>query len=51
MAKFDSTRQRDIGHKKALTRGGWKYLVIWECDIEKRADAIVRRIVAFLDEE
>lgn len=32
-AKLEANRTRDINHKRRLTRIGWKYLVVWECQL------------------
>ncbi|NLX54637.1 MAG: DNA mismatch endonuclease Vsr [Planctomycetaceae bacterium] len=44
--KLEANRRRDIKHKKQLTRQGWDYLVIWECEV--RDDDLEQRIVEFL---
>lgn len=32
--KLKENRRRDIRIKNALTRQGWRYLVVWECEIK-----------------
>ena len=44
--KLEANRRRDIKHKKQLTRQGWDYLVIWECEVMD--DDLEQRIVEFL---
>lgn len=35
--KLESNRKRDIRNKSALSRMGWNYLVVWECQIKRTA--------------
>lgn len=45
--KFERIRIRDRRNKLALTRLGWKYLVVWECET-KNAEKVSRRLERFL---
>ncbi len=47
-AKLEGNRQRDERNKRALTREGWKVLIIWECQIADAA-RLEARIRRFLD--
>ncbi len=44
--KLEANKQRDIKHKKQLTRQGWQYLIVWECEVT--VDNLEPRIVEFL---
>jgi len=48
--KLEANRKRDIKHKRQLTRLGWQYLVIWECEV-RDMEALAARIVGFLEEQ
>ena len=45
--KLEGNRKRDIKNQRALRKIGWKYLVIWECEITD-AELIRDRVRAFL---
>lgn len=45
--KLEANKKRDIKHKRQLTRLGWRYLVVWECEV--RDDSLDKRIVEFLE--
>ena len=47
-AKLSQNKRRDIRVKHQLTRLGWRYLVVWECET-KNPDLLGRRIRDFLD--
>ena len=46
--KLEGNRKRDEKNKRALLRGGWEVLTIWECQI-KGSDWLTARIRRFLD--
>lgn len=46
--KLERNVERDKVHIRVLREGGWKVLVLWECDIEKRIDKINRMLQRFL---
>ena len=48
LPKLEGNRKRDEKNQRALLRGGWKVLTIWECQI-KRSDHVAARIRRFLD--
>ena len=45
--KLEGNRERDIRNQQALGQMGWRYLVIWECEIGDRGD-LENRILEFL---
>ena len=47
--KFETNVARDSKNQVALASLGWKYFIAWECEL-KELDALVRRIVEFLDD-
>ena len=49
MPKLEENRRRDIRNKSALTRMGWGYLVIWECEVKDR-EKLLSTIRRFLDD-
>lgn len=46
--KLARNKARDIQHKRALTILGWRYLVLWECEIEGDERKLIKRIQRFL---
>lgn len=46
--KLERNVERDRSHIKELKKEGWKVLVLWECNIEKRIDTITRKLEDFL---
>ncbi len=47
-AKIARNRERDREHQRALKRGGWAALTLWECEL-KDDDALLRRLKRFLE--
>jgi len=47
--KFKATKDRDLKNLAKLYELGWKYLVIWECQI-KKLEKIKKIILEFLEE-
>jgi DNA mismatch endonuclease (patch repair protein) len=47
-AKLEKNIQRDIKNRKEIKKMGWKPLVIWECEIEKKIEKISNKITKFL---
>ncbi len=47
--KLVQNRQRDIKCKNDLRKMGWKVLCLWECDIEKRPNKVIKRIKEILN--
>ena len=47
--KLEGNKARDARIKRELTKMGWRYLVIWECQV-KDADKLKRKIVSFLED-
>jgi DNA mismatch endonuclease (patch repair protein) len=46
--KLEGNVERDKKHIRELKRKGWKALVIWECEIEKRIIKVEKNIKQFL---
>lgn len=44
--KLEANKRRDVRHTRQLTRQGWGYLIIWECEVMD--DDLKQRIVEFL---
>lgn len=47
--KLDQNRQRDIKNQRALSKMGWKYLILWECELNDET-GLARRLTNFLSE-
>jgi DNA mismatch endonuclease, patch repair protein len=47
--KLEANRLRDIRHRAALTRMGWRSLVIWECEMRDPVQVMFKSL-AFLEE-
>lgn len=45
--KIDANRNRDRRVKSALTRAGWMWITLWECET-RRPDQLSQRMRAFL---
>ena len=48
LPKLNRNKARDRQHLKALTRDGWRVLVIWECELHSKTLAL--RITRFLNQ-
>ena len=51
LAKFEQNVERDKCNIKALTKDGWRVMIIWECTIRGRAtnlESVGRQILRFL---
>jgi DNA mismatch endonuclease (patch repair protein) len=46
--KFTYNRQRDIAVQKELTDLGWRYLIIWECELND-IDIVRNKVLYFLN--
>jgi len=48
ISKLTRNAQRDKKNRCLLRKEGWRVLVIWECELDKK-EQLVRKIVRFLD--
>ena len=48
LPRLESNRQRDIKTYSQLDHSGWRYLVVWECEL-KNLDAVASKIQTFLE--
>jgi DNA mismatch endonuclease (patch repair protein) len=46
--KLLRNKQRDKQHIHSLKSAGWRVLRLWECEIEKRNEIVVKRIFEFI---
>ena len=46
--KLERNVERDKVHMRQLRKRGWKAIVVWECEVEKRIGRIERKITCFL---
>ena len=49
LPKLEKNKQRDIKNQKEIENIGWKYLVIWECQINS-TDKLKHILTKFLDD-
>lgn len=48
--KINGNKKRDKENKRKLTKLGWEYLVIWQCEIKKKKfDKLLFKITDFLE--
>jgi DNA mismatch endonuclease (patch repair protein) len=47
--KLEGNRQRDLRHQSELDAIGWRYLIVWECELRHR-EQLENRLIAFLAE-
>ena len=47
-AKLDGNRNRDLLTQRKLCQLGWRWLVIWECEL-KELDSVAKRLTWFLE--
>jgi DNA mismatch endonuclease (patch repair protein) len=47
--KLRSNRERDLKNQRKLRRLGWRYLVLWECQI-RDTDTLTEQVVDFLED-
>ena len=41
--------ERDRKHQEACKEVGWKVVIVWECEIEKRLDDTIKHITTIMD--
>lgn len=46
--KLLENKKRDKRNMRALRKQGWKVLRLWECEIERKPDIVMKRIIKFL---
>jgi DNA mismatch endonuclease, patch repair protein len=46
--KLQNNQLRDKTNIKKLREGGWRVLVIWECEVKKRLEKLTTKITKFL---
>lgn len=46
--KLDKNVQRDEEHRLQLEKLGWQVLIVWECEIERRLQDVINKIVQHL---
>jgi DNA mismatch endonuclease (patch repair protein) len=48
--KIDANKKRDRKKRSALTDDGWKYFVVWQCELKNLTSALPK-ILAFLEDK
>ena len=46
--KLNKTVQRDKNHKEELEKKGWRVLIYWECEVEKKLPKVIENITRIL---
>jgi len=46
--KLLENKKRDARNMHALGRQGWKVLRLWECEIERKPDVVMNKLIKFL---
>lgn len=46
--KLQKNVERDQAHRQTLEELGWKVITVWECEIEKKRDEVLAKIVSAL---
>ena len=49
-SKFNGTVERDKKQGDALRSAGWRVIVVWECELEKAAPAVILDICNRLEQ-
>jgi len=49
LPKLEGNKERDIRNQQLLREMGWRFLIIWECEL-KHLDELAKAITEFLDE-
>lgn len=47
--KLEGNRQRDLRNQSDLEAMGWRYLIVWECELGHR-EQLKNKLTAFLTE-
>lgn len=50
VSKLEGNKKRDIESQKKLDAMGWRFLVVWECELQDEAK-LISRLIDFLDKE
>lgn len=48
--KLEGNRSRDLKHQSELDEIGWRYLIVWECELRHR-EQLENKLRAFLTED
>jgi len=46
--KLTNNRKRDAKHIRELRQMGWKVLLLWECEVEKNPERVIKKIEKLL---
>ena len=46
--KLINNKRRDQRNTRKLRREGWRVLRLWECDVEKKPEKVIRKLRTFL---
>ena len=47
--KLDRNCRRDAENLKALRAAGWKVLIVWACEIDRKPASVEKRLLKFLE--
>lgn len=45
LAKLEHNVENDLKHKQQLEQMGWNVITIWECEIEKNLEDVIKTVV------
>jgi len=48
LPKLTRNVQRDRMHERALKAGGWRVLVVWECELKANSAEVIERVIDWL---
>jgi len=48
--KLINNKKRDRKHIDKLRDQGWKVIVLWECEIERQSEKVIKKLQKFLEE-
>jgi len=48
--KLLGNKERDKKHRAKLRKLGWRVIRLWECEVEKKPDAVMEKLTTFLNE-
>lgn len=49
LEKFEGNKKRDKRNRRDLRKLGWSVFTVWECQINKKPDWVMERVIDFLE--
>lgn len=47
--KLDRNRERDLANQRELLQMGWRFLVVWECELHD-LESVKKQVICFLED-